>query len=118
MKTAINIKQFKFYLWVGLAYLGLWLFVDLTSHPESFFLRAANELWRLFYIVAINYLFLEYTIPRLSRKHIIRSFFLLLFQLLLYSWCLYAWRALGIQLHIYTPYKIYLSIEHGVSDQF
>jgi two-component system LytT family sensor kinase len=118
MKIAINIKQFKFYLWVGLAYLGLWLLIDLTSHPESFFLRAANEIWRLFYIVTINYLFFEYTLLKLSWKRIFTSFFLLVIQFLLYSFFLYAWRELGIQLHIYTPYKTYPSIEHGVSDQF
>lgn len=118
MKTALNIKQFRFYLWVALGYLGLQMFIDLTHSPEPFFLATIDEIWKLFYIIAINYFFLEYTIPKLSWKRAFTSFFLLVFQILLYSWGLYTWRALGIQLHIYTPYKTYPSIEKGVADHF
>jgi two-component system LytT family sensor kinase len=118
MKIAANIKQYKFYLWVGIGYLGLQMFIDLTHSPEPFFLATIDEIWKLFYIVAINYFFIEYTIPKLSWKRFFTSFFLLLFQFLLYSVGLYAWRAIGIHLHIYTPYKTYTSIDNGVADQF
>lgn len=80
-------KRFKFYLWVGLAYLLLWLFVDLVRHPESFLLRSLNEIWRAIYIIVVIYLFFEHTLPRLSGKRIHRSVIILAVQILiLYSW--------------------------------
>ena len=118
MKTSIDRERFKLYLWVGFAYLLLWLFVDLASHPKTFLLWFLNEIWRAAYIVVVNYLFFEYTLPKLSRKRILRSLFLLAFQFFLYSFGLYAWRYLGIQLHIHTSFKTYPSLSSGVADQF
>jgi two-component system, LytTR family, sensor kinase len=118
MKILTDKKQFRFYLWIGLAYLLLWLFVDLVSETETFLPRSVNEIWRVVYIIAINYLFFEFTLPRLSRKKILRSFFLIAFTIFLYSYGLYTWRAFGISVHIYTPYKTYSTVSHGVSEQF
>jgi two-component system, LytTR family, sensor kinase len=118
MKILTDKKQFRFYLWIGLAYLLLWLFVDLVSETETFLPRSVNEIWRVVYIIAINYLFFEFTLPRLSRNKILRSFFLIAFTIFLYSYGLYAWRAFGISVHIYTPYKTYSTVSHGVSEQF
>ncbi|MFD3001469.1 sensor histidine kinase [Pontibacter toksunensis] len=118
MKLALDIKRFRFYLGVGAAYLSLWLFVDLVSHPEAFRLWASNEFWRALYIVIVNILFFEYTLPRLSRKRIFRSAFLALGQFFLYSFGLYGWRYLGIQLGVHTAFKTYSSFPEGVGDQF
>ena len=118
MRTAINLKQVKLYLWIGLAYLLLWLFVDLVTKTATFLPRAVNEIWRAVYIVFINYLFFEFTLKRLSSKRILSSFFLIAFTIFLYSFGLYGWRSLGIGLHIYTPYKTYKTGSHGVSEQF
>ncbi len=117
MKGLIDIKRFKFYMWVGLAYLLVWLIVDLVSHPEAFLLWSLNEIWRAAYIVFINYLFFEYTLHELSRKRMLRSLFLLAVQFFLYSFGLYAWRYIGIELHIHTSFKPYPSLSYGVSDQ-
>ena len=117
MEITANKKQFRFYLWIGLGYLLLWLFVDLASETATFFPRAVNETWKAVYIVAINYLFFEFILPRISGKKIFQSFFLIVFTFCLYSSLLYAWRALGISLHIYTPYKTYSTVGHGVGDQ-
>jgi len=76
MKTAVSNKQFRFYLKIGLGYLLLWLFVDLVSETHTFFPRAANETWKAVYLVAVNYLFFEFVLPRLSRKKILLSFIL------------------------------------------
>src|SRR5215213_3591744 len=118
MKKALDIKRLKFYLWIGLGYLLLWLFVDLASGRETFFLRAVNEIWKAVYIVIINYLLFEFILPELSRKKIIRSFFLIVLTFFLYSLGFYAWRSLGVGIQVYTPYKIYARISHGVSELF
>jgi hypothetical protein len=114
----INIKQFKLYLWIGIAYLLLWLLKALISSPDTFLLQSLNEIWRVIYIIVVNYLFFGYTLPELSRKRILRSLFLLAIQFFLYSFGLYAWRFIGIQLHVYTVLKTYASISDGVSHQF
>ena len=118
MRLLTTIKRFEFYLWVGLAYLVLWLFADLISNPEVFPKYWVNEIWRAAYIVVVNCLFFEYTLPMLSRKKITRSVLLLAGQFFLYSFGLYVWRYTGIRLHIYTDFKSASSLAHEVSDQF
>lgn len=118
MKTLAGKQQFKLYLRIGLAYLSLWLFIDLVTETATFLPRAVNEFWKAAYIVTINYFFLEFTLPRLTTKKILRSFLLIVFTIFLYSLVLYLWRALGITLHIYTPYKTYTTTGQGVADQF
>jgi hypothetical protein len=39
MKRSFDIKLVKFYLWVGLAYLMLWVLGDSHQYPGSFSLR-------------------------------------------------------------------------------
>lgn len=118
MKRVTNTNQFNFYLLTGLAYVLLWLFVDLVSETATFLPRSVNELWRVLYIITINYLFFTVTLPALSSRKILRSFLLIAGTIFLYSLGLYLWRAFGIWLHIYTPYKVYPKIPEGATDQF
>lgn len=116
-------KHAKFYLWVGFAYLLLWLFSDLANHPETFPERALNNIWRAGYVIVLNFILFEYTLPFIRRKRrtilysILVAIPVLFVHLMLYSWGLYAWRLIGIGLHIYTPLAIFRSTEHGVTDQ-
>jgi len=117
MKLSDHIKRLRLYLWIGLAYLALWLVVDLASHPGSFRLWFWNEIWRVPYIIFVNYLFFEHCLPQLSRKRLLRSLLLLTGQFLLYSFGLYGWRSLGIELGIHTPFVTYPSFPEGVGEQ-
>ena len=117
MKLFVNRKQHRFYLWVGLAYLILWLFNAYAKYPEEFWRRALNEVWRTSYIVALNFLFFEYILPSLSRKKILRSFFLIVAQIFLMSWGLYIWRSIGSQIGFYTVYTTFSSVSRAVSEQ-
>jgi two-component system, LytTR family, sensor kinase len=117
MKKLLDFKRFRFYLWVGLAFLMLWLFHDLTSYPETFSERAMNNIWRLAYIIVVNFFLFEYSLPRLSWKKIFRSLFLLAVHLFLYSFGLYAWRHIGIQLNIYTSLIAFASLEAATASQ-
>ncbi len=102
MKELFDIKRFKFYLWVGLAFLLMLEFSDLASHSETFLQRTLNNIWAVSYVTVLNYILFEYTWPRLSRKRILTSLLGLLAHIILYSWGLYVWRGLGIRLNIYT----------------
>jgi len=123
MKISIDKERFKFYLWVGFAYLLLWLFIDLVNYTGPFHAEVINNIWRFVYAVAVNFIFFEFTLPFIKRK---RKYFLynivlfllaLWFQLMLGSFGLYAWRYIGIQLHIYTALLTYPSPSHTISAQ-
>lgn len=109
-------KRIKLYLWIGLAYLALWLFADLLSHPETFFKRVVNNIWLISYLVVLNFILFEYTLPfiKLSWKRVLIGLFLLWAHLMLYSFGLYGWRFVGIGLGIYFPLRTHASISSGV----
>jgi hypothetical protein len=117
MKQLLDIKRFAFFLWVGLVFLMFWLFSELAYHPETFFQRAVNNIWRVSYVIVLHYIFFEYTFPRLGRKRIFRSILMIFVHLMLYSWGLYAWRLIGIGLGIWTPLVAFPSVSKAVSEQ-
>ena len=113
----MNIKHAKFYLWAGTGYFILALIINLSEHPAPFFPWFINEIWKTAYILAVIYLFFEFTLPQLSRKKIFRSLALIIAQLFLFSFMLYFWLFLGTLLHIYTDFIHYSSCSKGVADQ-
>ncbi len=124
MKIAIDIKRFKFYLWVGLAHMSLWMFRDVIAETDTFFPdRFINNIWRTVYIVIVNFIFFEYTVPFVLRKrkyliyNILLGILVLWVHLMLWSYGLYAWRLLGIQLHIYTSLTTFTSLDHALEIQ-
>ena len=118
MKTTIDIKHLKFYLWTGAAYFILALIINLSQHPGPFLLWVINEIWKASYILVVIYLFFEFTLPRLSKKKIFRSLALFAAQLFLFSFGLYFWLLFGTLLYIYTDFIHYPDCIHGVGDQF
>ena len=117
MKIPFKKSRIQFYLKIGLAYLLLWMFIDLATHPTVFYKFWINEIWRAVYLTTINYFFLEYSVHVVSRKRILRSIALIVLQIFLYSYGLYSWRNLGIELGIHTPFKSFKDVSHAVSEQ-
>jgi len=117
-KIQANKKKVTFYLWVGLASCVISILGDISTTPSDFLKWSANEAWHTVYITAINYLFFEYILPRLSVKKFGRSVLLLMAQIFVTSYGLYTWRDIGIALHIHTPFVIYSSRAHGIAEQF
>lgn len=113
-----KIKNARFYFYTGLIYLSIWLIVDLAQHTNQFHLWALNEIWRTIYIVSVMYFFIEFTIPHLTKKRILKFILLLLLQIFLFSFGLYIWRDIGISLGIHTTFISYNSCLEGVGDQF
>ncbi|MFZ1678411.1 MAG: histidine kinase [Saprospiraceae bacterium] len=111
MNAIINMKRFTFYIWVGAVWLLLWIFNSFINDTESFVPQSLNEIWRFFYIVVVNFIFFEYSLPFIRRKrsvilfNILIGILLITLQLILVSVGLYGWRCLGIQLHIYTSLR-------------
>ena len=119
-KIKIDLKRFTLFVWIGLAYALVWILYDLANYPSGEFRqRVFNEIWRAVYIVVVNYLFFEYTLPALqfTWRRLPRTLLLLSGQFLLYSFGLYAWRFLGILFQIFTPFQNYPTLQDGACDQ-
>ncbi|MBD0331305.1 MAG: histidine kinase [Chitinophagaceae bacterium] len=123
MKSTVDIKRFKLYLWIGLAFLSLRLIHDLVPYPGMFIPRLFNNIWLVVYIIVLNFILFEYTLPFIGKKrkriiyNILIAIPLIWIQLMFYSYGLYVWRFIGIQLHAYTALKTYSSVDHAVETQ-
>ncbi len=102
MKELFNIKRFRFYLWLALAYLLSGILFALHDLQFSFGRHVLNATWQTIYVVVVNYWFFEYVVPRLRFKNFGTAFLLILLQLFLWSWIAYGWIMIGVDLHIYT----------------
>lgn len=118
MKELLYIKRFRIYIWAAAAFFMVWFFSDLHSYADQIELRTLDNLWRVLYVLFFNYIFFEYTMPRISKKNILRSILLILGHIFFYSGGLYIWREIGIQLHIYTIFTSFKDSAHAAEAQF
>jgi sensor histidine kinase YesM len=120
MNRFFNRERFKLYLRIGAAYLLLSSIRELSNTPEVFLKKVVNNTWLVAYLIVLNFIFFEYTLPfiRLSWKRILITPFLLAVHLLFYSFGFYAWRHIGIGIHLYFSLKTYSSTLEGVSGHF
>src|SRR5581483_1591769 len=96
--------------------LGVGLLDDLVEHTREMGGRLPNNIWLSLYIVVVNYIFFEYTLPRLRWSRFGRTFLLIIMHLFLYSKVLFWWRKLGIGIGLYTSYAdLHLSDMMGIS---
>ncbi len=118
MNSLASMKNIAFYLWVGLAWLVLWIGNTAISTPDIFMRQSINEIWRFIYLVIANYLFYEYSLPYIRRKgrmllmSVLIGVLLISVQLMLLSFGLYAWKSLGMALNIFTSYR-YVTLYPG-----
>lgn len=119
MKIFSDRERVKVYLWLGVAYLMLWLLIDLLENPDTFLKRCVNNVWLISYLVCLNFILFEYTLPfiKLTWKRLLVAPFLIWAYLMLLSFGFYGWRHIGIQLHIYYELKIHPSVSEGVQYQ-
>lgn len=108
---ALFVKRFQFYLWVGLAWLSLWIFNASLNSSGTFFPQSINELWRVIFLIASNFIFFEFSLPFIIKKrsmvffNVLIGIFLVAIQFILLSFGLYAWKYLGVQLHVFTTLR-------------
>lgn len=124
MKRSIDIKKkIKLYLWLGLAYFFLGFISTSGDHPGHFFAVVFNNVWGVIYLIVVNFVLFEYTIPFVLRKrksifrNILLGILLLWVHVMLYSFGSYVWRSIGIQLHVFTPLKEFTSLSHLLENQ-
>ena len=109
MKKLFEIKRLIFYLWIGLAYLFLSVWHDLSTFGTTFLQALLNNVWRSVYIIVVNFIFFEYVVSFALKKrrfiifNVFLGILLLWIFMIIWSYGLYVWRSLGVALHIYTP---------------
>ena len=116
MKLLFDKKLVKFYLWVGLGFFLIGIVHSLGTYPDSPFSVVINNFWSVVYIILLNFILFEYTIPYVIGKrktiiyNILLGLLLLWVHMMLYSYGSYGWRELGIQSGIYSPLKKFPSL--------
>ncbi len=123
MKRSITKKLIIFYLWLGLAYATLWFLSNLHSFPGTFLQGVGNNVWRIIYVLVLNFVFFEYTIPFVFRKgryiiyNVLIGILALWVHCMFWSYGLYGWRSLGMALKIYTGISQFTSKEQVLTAQ-
>ncbi len=105
MKTLLDRSRFAIYGWVGLGIFLLCMTVQTARHPHDFFSNIGDNLWEAGYITILNYVLFEYTLPRLSRKRIGRSFLLILLHVILIGKGMFWWGTLGNRIFFAPEFK-------------
>jgi two-component system LytT family sensor kinase len=119
-KLQVDWKRFRLFVWIGVAYLTVWLISDTINYPEEMRPRLWNNIWRAIYIVVADFVFFEYVWPALglSVRKLPRTIALLGAQFLIFSFGLYFWRFLGIQVGVYTELTAHPNLLDGVCFHF
>ncbi len=123
MNISVDKKQVRFYLWVGLAFLLLYLWHDSTNYHATFLQLLGNNVWRTSYLAVLNFIFFEHTVPFVLKKrryiiyNILLAIVLLWLYMMLWSFGLYLWRLIGTALHVYTPLITFPDVSHALESQ-
>ena len=121
MNKAINWKRIRFFLWLGLVYFAMWLTHELLNYPPPDDVRIVNNIWRLSYILTINFIFFQYVVPWIRKPRSTIAFNIILGMVALFlmviacTYGLFGWRNFGVILHIQTPLQDFKTIKEGVA---
>ena len=121
MTVAFDKQRFKIYIRIGIALFFLMLFRDLATYPyDQFFKRAVNNFWLISYLIVLNFILYEYTLPffKLSVKRIVLGILFLFILIMGYSYAFYGWRHILIELGLYFPLRVATSLKEGVTYHF
>jgi len=117
MSILNNKEKLRPYIWAVPVFFLLQFGHSVSQYPESFFAVLFNNLWNVAYVIVLNFILFEYSIPFVLRKrktiiyNILLGILLLFLYMMLYSYGSHGWRLLGIQLHIYTPLGTFKSLD-------
>jgi sensor histidine kinase YesM len=111
MQATSRTRRIYFYLWLGAAWIILWVFFRWINSPEMIVEHSLNEIWRGPFLLLVNFIFFDYGVPWVIRKgssiliNILGGILLAVIQLLLISFGLFFWIKIGMALNIYTPFR-------------
>jgi two-component system, LytTR family, sensor kinase len=110
-------EKVKFYVKLALAFLLVQMFGSLIVNTDTFPKRVVNHAWLIIFLLPLNFILFEYTIPfiQLSWKRILAGLLLIWMHMMFYSFGLHAWRNFGIQLHLYFDLRTFTKPYEGES---
>lgn len=123
MKTFIDRDRIKLYTWMGLGYFLLGILTTWANYPNNSVAVIANNFWGVLYLIILNFILFEYTLPYILKKrktvlyNIFSAILLLFVHMILYSYGSYLWRSIGIRLGIYTALATYPSLDKALQNQ-
>jgi two-component system, LytTR family, sensor kinase len=123
MKQTIDVRKLRLYLWLGLGYFFLGFMTTIGKYPTRFFAVFFNNVWGVLYLIVVNFVLFEYSLPFVLKKrstiiqNILLAFVLLFGHMMLYSYGAYAWRQIGVAFHIYTPLREFSSLDALLENQ-
>jgi two-component system, LytTR family, sensor kinase len=117
MKLPIDKERFKIYIKIGAVYLGLSMFGELVKNPATFLQGSLNNLWLVCYVMVVNYVLFEHSVPyvRFRWRRLILVPVLLFIYMMLYSFGFYAWKSIGAALHFYVSLASYADVYKELS---
>jgi two-component system, LytTR family, sensor kinase len=118
MKLSIDKDRFKLYIKVGAVYLGLSMFGELVENPATFLQGSLSNLWLVCYVVVINYILFEHSVPyvKFRWRRILLVPVLLFIYMMLFSFGFYAWKSIGAGLHLYVSSASYTDVYDEIRD--
>ncbi len=118
MKLPIDKARFKIYIKIAAVYLGLSMFGELVENPKTFLQGSMNNLWLVCYVLVINYILFERSVPyiKFRWRRIILVPVLLFIYMMLYSFGFYAWKSIGTGLHLYVALASYPDVYKEIGD--
>jgi len=123
MTKIITKEKITPYLWAAPIFFLFGFFHSMTTFPGNFVAVLFNNIWHIAYVIVLNFILFERTVPFVLRKrkaivyNILLAILLLWVYMMLYSFGSCAWRQLGIALHIYTPLGTFKSYEELLENQ-
>ena len=123
MNKSIDIKKAKFYLWLGLGYFFLGMVTTVGKYPDKFFSALFNNAWSVIFLIVVNFILFEYSVPFVLKKrssiiiNILLGILLVWVHMMLYSYGAYLWRQIGILLHVYTALREFASLSQLLENQ-
>src|SRR3954465_4347715 len=124
MKKLADTKRITFYLWIGLAYVALWVLIETGIRHGMFWTVFRNEIWRTSYIIPVNYMLFEYSLQQVMRRrkywliNILLALILFFVHLSLYTIGLYIWKTIGAGFGVYTEFRTFRNIKEEVTFHF
>ena len=124
MKRILTREKIRPYIWAISIFFILSFGHSITQYPDHFFETLFNNLWHISYVIVLNFILFEYSVPFVFRKrgfliyNILLGILLLFVYMILYSYGAYAWRSLGIHLRIYTPFGTFKSLSELLQNQW
>ena len=123
MTQIITQEKIRPYLWASPVFFLFGFFHTISTFPDNFVAVLFNNIWHVAFVIVLNFILFERTVPFVLRKrktiiyNILLAILLLWLYMMLYSFGSYVWRQLGIGLHIYTPLGTFKSLNELLQNQ-